>query len=112
MQYQCLAVQNTMAALIDGNTLHHWGGIPINAAVAADKVTTKSGSGDVDDLFERALSMRWLILDEVSSVSAVLLGLLDQYLRRACSRHPHARRRDGSRRPLGGINTVFAGDWW
>ena len=61
-------MQNTIAALIDGNTVHHWAGIPINAALAADKVTTKSGSGDVDDLFERALSMRWLIVNEVSSV--------------------------------------------
>ena len=44
----------------------------------------------------------------------MLLGLLDAYLRRACSRHPYARRRDRERtyRPFGGINIVFAGDFW
>ena len=28
--------QNSMAALIGGTTVHHWGGIPVNATDAAD----------------------------------------------------------------------------
>ena len=42
MQYQCLASQNTMAALIGGQTIHSWGHIPINASDAADKIHKKN----------------------------------------------------------------------
>ena len=55
--------------------------------------------------------MRWIITDEISTVSAELLGLLDSYLRRACARHPYARR-GRQHRPFGGINMVLAGDLW
>ena len=56
--------------------------------------------------------MRWLIIDEASTVSLKMLDLLDSYLRRACSRHPFARegRHD---RPFGGMKierTWFAAD--
>ena len=44
--------------------------------------------GDISDFFLNALGIRWIVVDEVSTVSPELLGLLDLYLRRACSRHP------------------------
>ena len=70
----------------------------------------KSGAdGDVDALFERVLGIRWLIIDECSTLSLSLLGLLDS--RRACDRHPYAKT-DRVRRPFGGLNIVFAGDLW
>ena len=112
VQYQCLATQNTMAALIGGATVHTWASIPINATDAADKVHSKTSGGDVDVLFERCVGMRWLIIDEMSTLSAPLMGLLDSYLRRACARHPHAKRPDGSIRPFGGLNVIFLGDFW
>ena len=57
--------------------------------------------------------MRWLIIDEISTVSPELFGLLDLYLRRACCRHPYAGLGDGTRKvPFGGINFIFAGDFW
>ena len=112
VQFQFLASQNTMAALIGGATLHSWGSIPVNATDAGNKVQSKGADGDVDELFLNALGMRWLVVDEVSTASLVILGLLESYLRRACTRHPYARRRDGVRRPFGGINIVFAGDFW
>ena len=110
-QFQCLATQNTMAALIGGATIHSWGTIPVNATDASSKVQTKNADGDVDDLFLKAISMRFLIIDEVSTASPALLGLLDAYLRRACCRHPYARN-GRRRRPFGGINIIFAGDFW
>ena len=55
--------------------------------------------------------VRWLVIDEISTASPLILGLLDAYLRRACARHPYARRGQ-HRRPFGGINIVFAGDLW
>ena len=57
--------------------------------------------------------MRWIIIDEISTVSPELLGLLDLYLRRACCRHPYARLSGGRGKvPFGGINIIFAGDFW
>ena len=32
VQFVCLAYQNTMAALINGATIHHWSGIPVGDA--------------------------------------------------------------------------------
>ena len=112
VQFQCLASQNSMAALIGGATVHHWGGIPINAADAAEKVSSKGSGGDVDALYERCLGIRWLLLDEVSTLSPMLLGLLDSYLRRACKRHAYARRGNKSWRPFGGLNVLLCGDLW
>ena len=115
MQYQCLASQNTMAALIGGQTIHSWGRIPINATDANDKMHKNNKDGDIDELYVSCLCMRWLIIDEVSTVSPQLLGILDTFLRRACKRHPYASRRDGSHRParpFGGLNIVFCGDFW
>ena len=44
-------------------------------------------------------------------VSPGLFGLPDSYMRRACTRHPYARRGRVAR-PFGGLNIVFAGDLW
>jgi hypothetical protein len=111
VQFQFLASQNTMAALIGGKTVHSWSTIPVNATDASNKLQTKGSEGDIDQLFLNALGIRWLLLDEVSTLSPYLLGLLDAYLRRACCRHPYAKlhRR---RRPFGGINIAFLGDFW
>ena len=111
VDFQFLASQNTMAALIGGKTLHHWGSIPVNIATARDKSMGKAGDGDVDELFERGLGTRWVVIDESSTCSLTVLGFLDSHLRRACTRHPFA----GSgreQRPFGGLHVIFAGDLW
>lgn len=74
VQFQCVASQNTMAALIGGKTLHHWGGIPVNATDAAEKISSKGSGGDADELYERCLGMRWLLIDEVSTLSPMISG--------------------------------------
>jgi len=84
----------------------------VNSTDAWNKVTSKGDEGDIDQLFLNALGMRWLILDEISTISPYLLGLLDSYLRRACCRHLYAKDPTGHKRPFGGINIVFAGDFW
>ena len=59
------------------------------------------------------LEKRWLIIDEIFTVSPELLGILDLYLRRACSAHPFlCRQKNAGKRPVGGINMIFAGDFW
>ena len=65
----------------------------------------------MDELYTRCLGLRWLLFDELSTLSPQLLGTLDSYLRRACSRHPHARS-EGHRRCFGGLNLVLCGDFW
>ena len=83
----------------------------MSATDAANKTQSKGADGDVDELFLNATGVRWIIIDEISTLSPGLLGILDAYLRRACCRHPYAR--NGShKRPFGGINIVFAGDFW
>ena len=91
--------------------MHSWGSIPVNIQAAMDKTTRKASDGDIDALFLQVLTCRWIVIDEVTTCSLTLLGLLDSYLRRACTRHPFAR--DGrERRPFGGLNVIFAGDLW
>ena len=90
VQFQFLAQQNTMASLIGGKTVNTWAVIPINPEAAARKQQSRSQDGDVDELFTNALGIRWLIIDECSTISVSLLAQLDAALRRACQRHPHA----------------------
>ena len=111
VQFQFLAPQNTMAALVGGKTVHAWGCIPVNATDAANKLHGKPEEGDVDELFLNALGIRWLLFDEGSALALSLLGTLDGYLRRACKKHPYALR-GRTPRPFGGINVLVAGDLW
>ena len=91
--------------------MHSRGCIPVNLQTALDKSRRKASDGDIDVLFLHVLTCRFIVIDEVTTCSLTLLGLLDSYLRRACARHPLAR--DGrERRPFGGMNVIFAGDLW
>ena len=58
VQFQFLASQSIMAAMIGGATVHHWGTIPANTTDADKKTNSKVGDGDVDELFLNALGMR------------------------------------------------------
>ncbi len=42
VQFQFLAPQHTMAALVGGTTIHGWSGIPVNATVASNKCNSKA----------------------------------------------------------------------
>ena len=112
-QFVCLAVQNTMAANIGGHTIHHWASIPFRD----DKGNVKGGGGggkrDTRMLYHRCLSMRWILIDEISMVSAELLAEL-QHLVQQAVRNPgtYKVRSDKSKRVFGGINTLLFGDWW
>ena len=114
IHFQFLATQNSMAELIGGTTVHTWGAIPANKAAASAKHANKEV--DWDQLFENCLSMRWLVIDECSTLSPGLLAMLDSFLRtKACQRHPYAYRKRSKRmdpRPFGGLNIIFAGDLW
>ena len=111
VQFQYVAPQHTMALLIGGTTVHSFGAVPINATAAQESRAKKKNS-DVDDLFERVQSLRWLLVDEIEALAAAVFGILDSNLTRALQRSPYAKRRDGSNRPFGGLNLSVSGDWW
>ena len=112
-QFVCLAVQNTMAASINGSTIHHWGNIPFRDEKGNETGARKGGKRDTSVLFNRCLNLRWILIDEISMVSAELLSEL-QYLVRQAVRKPgtYKVRLDNTIRPFGGINTLLFGDWW
>ena len=59
VQFQKIAPQHTMALLIGGQTAHSWGAVPINVAMLQN-ARGKKATQEVDELFERIQSMRWL----------------------------------------------------
>ena len=85
VQFQKVAPQHTMALLIGGNTVHSWGQVPINTSSMQDQGKKKAGQ-DVDELFERTQSLRWLLIDEIEALPAVVFGILHGNLCRAMSR--------------------------
>ena len=111
-QFVCLAVQNTMASNIDGYTIHHWGSISFRDEKGRE-IGNKGSKRDTSLLFHRCINLRWLLIDEISMVSAELLAEL-QYLVNQAVRIPNTykKRQDKTFRPFGGINTLLFGDWW
>ena len=69
VQYQCVAPQNTMAALLGGSTCHTWAQVPLNPSDALASRSSKKTSGDIDDVFLRCQSLRWLIIDEINPLA-------------------------------------------
>ena len=97
-----------MAALIDGYTNHHWSGMPACATAEGG-----SGFGDSRKLSTKCQSLRVIIIDELSMVSAELFGALEYVVKKVIrSQHTYKKRPDGSTRPFGGINVLACVDWW
>ena len=107
VQFVCLACQNVMAAHIDGQTIHHWSGIPAQEADGC------SGTKDSHKLSTKCQCLRFILIDEISMVSAELLAALEHVVASVVRlRSTYKRRADGSDRIFGGINVLFFGDWW
>jgi hypothetical protein len=70
VQFVCLAFQNTMAAQINGFTIHHWSGIPAHNLEG-------QGTGDAHKQSIRCQALRVILIDEISMISAELLGSLE-----------------------------------
>ena len=111
VQYQCLASQHTMAAVIGGTTIHGWGKVPVNTTQLYQAAARKKNDLNIDDLFLNAQSIRWILIDEISTAGAMLLGVFDTNMRRARSRQTYAKRNDGTARPFGGVNLRLCGDF-
>ena len=104
MQFVCLAFQNSMASQIGGCTLHHWSGIPVGETDGT--ALTK----DAHKLTKRQ-SLRWVLIGEVSMISAQLVGVLDILIGKVTwKRDSWKRRADGTERPFGGLDVLFFGN--
>ena len=75
VQFVCLAFQNAMVAQINGFTIHHWSGIPARVE--------GQGTGDSHKQSITCQALRVIIIDEISMISAELLGTLE-YVRFSC----------------------------
>ena len=94
---------------IDGHTVHHWAGIPGQDSMEE----RRSNPADIDDLFIRCQSLRWILIDEISMVSAELFAELQKRVAQAASDScAYKRRPDKSPRPFGGVNVLIDGDNW
>ena len=71
VQFVCLSFQNTMAAYINGLTIHHWAGIDPTAHDGS--CATKDSS----KMSTKCQNLRFIIIDEISMVSAQLFGTLE-----------------------------------
>ena len=107
VHFVCLAFQNAMAAHIEGETIHHWSGIP------ARETDGTASTTNAHKLSIKCQCLRFILIDEISMVSAELLGALEKVVGKAVrKRGGYKVRVDGSIRLFGGINLVFFGDWW
>ena len=76
--FQMVALQAVMADLLEGDTIHHVLDLPMFAN------TTSPNSEDSrkhEEVAKQLLQWRWLIIDEISMVSARLLAGVDCKLR-------------------------------
>ena len=67
---------------------------------------------DVHKLATKWQSLRWALIDEVSMISAQLVGVLDILIGKVTwKRDSWKRRADGTERPFGGLDVMFFGDF-
>ena len=110
-EFVFLAPHNTQAALISGQTIHSFGNVAVHRKRAAsDKAPEER---DVNKWYVQYLSLRWIIIDEMSSAGLEVLGSLQRHLTAATRLEGSWKARlDGSMRPFAGVNVIFAGDLW
>ena len=109
VQFQVVALQAVTADLIGGDTIHHACAIPVFSKTQTDEAKTQSHL----IVAKRVLQWRWLIVDEISMVSAKLLALVDVKMRSVIREIGTLKiGADKQDLPFGGLNTLLVGDFW
>jgi hypothetical protein len=112
VEFQVVAFQAVMADLLGGDTIHH----ALNISRFGKKGTNRRDGGAESQAIKTMnalLQLRWLIIDEISMVSARLLADVDLKLRsyvRAAD--PFAHNANSALRPFAGVDVLFSGDCW
>ena len=111
-EYVFLASQHTMAALIEGFTLHSFHGLVFQKKDGT-RIVRKQEHNDIDTKFLRYQALRFMFIDELSTVS------IDAFVEINHNTSTHIRERGtwslrskNVKRPVGGLNVVTSGDAW
>ena len=112
MEYQIVALQAVMADLLQGDTIHHAFNIPVFGKNYSTAPAQHGSKKDIDNA-KAVLQCRWIIIDEISMVSAKLLADIDTKLRSlARDVDPYAKDEKKNMRPFAGVNILCSGDFW
>ena len=106
-EFVYLAPQNTQAALIAGMTLHSFANIQVK------NKTSRAKNTSTPEQFAKYQRLRWLVVDESSTVGLEILATLEKRLQQSTrDRDTWKLRPGGERRPFGGRNIILTGDLW
>ena len=113
VEYVMTALQAVMAEQLEGDTLHHSLGVTPSQFKKSMKANDGGATKREMEISKFLEQCRWLVIDEISMISAQLLSEVDNKLRRAI-RDVEATKKDENllERPFGGINVIFCGDFW
>ena len=108
-EFQVVTLQAVMANDLDGDTIHQALGLSWQG-MGEEKLSAHKFL----ELSTKALQWRWLIIDEISMVSAELLARLELRCRELVRDLAQSKygRDSAHARPHGGLNVVLAGDLW
>ena len=116
-EFVFLAPMNTMAARIDGSTIHSWGEIQWERDGPQGGFKLGGRRGQKGDMSSMAAKLQWcrfVLIDEIEAVGAEIIGQLQEHVAEA-TRTQWYKYRKGDRvraRPFGGLNSITSGDWW
>jgi len=108
VEFEITSLQASVADQLGGDTIHHALGIqPFNKAEEANSPAA------LREVAKRLAHLRWLIIDEVSMISAGFLAQIDTQLRSILHNinnvKPNGQQES---QPFGGLNVIFLGDFW
>ena len=109
VEFQVVAFQAVNAEPLDGETIHKALGLAWHGndhSIDAQRIL---------DLAKEAVKWRWLLIDEISMVSAEMLARLEARCRQIImdlSATKYVANRAHRVAPFGGLNVIFSGDLW
>ena len=106
VEFVCVAFQNRVAHTMRGATLHSAGNVPVGDYSQERKLQHT----DVDVLYVRNQSLRWILIDEVFMIPNDLLGTFAQHFADAAMESQYKFRADESKQVFGGYNLMMFGD--
>jgi len=113
-----LAPMNTMAARLDGQTVHSWGEVEWQTDGPGGGFNLgrrKNQAGDMSSMGAKTELLRFILLDECEATGASVLGQLQEHTAEAARRELY-KYKPGSKsirpRPFGGLNVLLFGDLW
>ena len=113
-----LAPMNTMAARLDGFTVHSWGEVRWQQEGPRGAFTMSSRKGNKQNMSSMAAKMEWarfILIDEIEATAAEDLGEIQDNTAESARDllYKWRRGKDKTRqRPFGGLNVLMFGDLW